>query len=70
MMDKHPLYFTIHGHFISLRENPWTWESSKNQRSASPYHDWNDRIAQRVLLQSERGKAACSIPRGTSGHRQ
>ncbi len=36
--------FTLHGHFYQPpRENPWLWEVER-QESASPFHDWNERI--------------------------
>ncbi|MGH9421040.1 MAG: DUF3536 domain-containing protein, partial [Thermoanaerobaculia bacterium] len=37
-------YICIHGHFYQPpRENPWL-EAVETQDSASPYHDWNERI--------------------------
>lgn len=38
-------YICIHGHFYQPpRENPWL-ETVELQDSATPYHDWNERIA-------------------------
>ena len=38
------VFLTIHGHFYQPpRENPWL-ESVELQDSASPFHDWNERI--------------------------
>jgi alpha-amylase/alpha-mannosidase (GH57 family) len=43
-MARAPLYVTVHGHFYQPpRENPWL-EAVETQDSASPYHDWNERI--------------------------
>ena len=39
-------FLTIHGHFYQPpRENPWL-EAIELQDSASPFHDWNERITQ------------------------
>ena len=41
---KNKKYITIHGHFYQPpRENPWL-EAIEIQESASPFHDWNERI--------------------------
>ncbi len=44
-MAKPQRYVCIHGHFYQPpRENPWL-ETIEIQDSASPYHDWNERIS-------------------------
>jgi alpha-amylase/alpha-mannosidase (GH57 family) len=48
-------YITVHGHFYQPpRENPWL-ETVETQDSATPYHDWNERIT-----------AECYAPNGAS----
>lgn len=48
-------FVCIHCHFYQPpRENPWL-EAVESQDSASPYHDWNERIT-----------AECYLPNGAS----
>lgn len=48
-------YVCVHGHFYQPpRENPWL-ETVEVQESASPFHDWNERIT-----------AECYAPNGAS----
>ncbi len=48
-MEKE-LYFAIHGHFYQPpRENPWI-EQIEIQKSAAPFHDWNERIYHECYL--------------------
>lgn len=43
-MSQKEAFLVIHGHFYQPpRENPWL-ESIELQESASPFHDWNERI--------------------------
>ena len=41
---KNKPYLIVHGHFYQPpRENPWL-EAIEQQDSASPFHDWNERV--------------------------
>ena len=53
--DSLTQYVCVHGHFYQPpRENPWL-ETVEAQSSASPFHDWNERIT-----------AECYAPNGAS----
>ncbi|APV44451.1 Glycosyl hydrolase family 57 [Dehalogenimonas formicexedens] len=44
MVDSPARFLCVHGHFYQPpRENPWL-EAVETEKSASPYHDWNERI--------------------------
>lgn len=63
-----PRYLIIHGHFYQPpRENPWTG-LVENQKSAYPYHDWNEKIKSECYspntdanILDERGKKIGSL---------
>ncbi|HEX7513602.1 MAG TPA: glycoside hydrolase, partial [Candidatus Methylomirabilis sp.] len=51
-----PIHLVIHGHFYQPpRENPWTG-AIERQESASPFHDWNARVAHECYLPNARSR--------------
>jgi len=56
-------FVCIHCHFYQPpRENPWL-ETVESQESASPYHDWNQRIARECYLPNGASRILDSEPR-------
>ena len=51
-----PRYICIHGHFYQPpRENPWL-EAVEVQDTATPYHDWNERITRECYAPNSRSR--------------
>jgi alpha-amylase/alpha-mannosidase (GH57 family) len=51
-----PRYVCVHGHFYQPpRENPWL-EAVEVQDSASPFHDWNERITRECYAPNTRSR--------------
>ena len=51
-----PRYICVHGHFYQPpRENPWL-EAVEVQDSASPFHDWNERITRECYGPNSRAR--------------
>ncbi|HPW76877.1 MAG: Glycosyl hydrolase family 57 [Candidatus Omnitrophica bacterium ADurb.Bin292] len=51
------VYICLHGHFYQPpRENPWI-EEIEQQDSATPFHDWNERIHYECYLPNSRARA-------------
>ena len=49
-------HLCIHGHFYQPpRENPWL-ETIEEQESASPFHDWNERITAECYMPNARSR--------------